>query len=112
MPDLTAGWEIIILGTGTVFVALIGLGIIVTVLYKLFGPKTPITHGVEPQGEEKQEGKEVAKEDPPVAAIAAAIHAFRGDGKFRIVRIRHQGEEWARRGRQELINNKPEWKGS
>ncbi len=108
MPDLTAGWEIIILGTGTVFVALISLGLVVIALQKLFGPKPS---SPSKGGEQAEVIKEV-EEDPPVAAIIGAIHSFRGDGEFRIVRIHHRGEEWARRGRQELINNKPEWKGS
>ncbi len=107
MPDLTAGWEIIILGTGTVFAALIILGFLVTVLQRFFGPRTSF-----PAAPEKTDSSPEKTEEIPVAAIAAAVHAFRGEGDFRIVRIRHRGQEWARRGRQESVNNKPEWKGS
>ncbi len=108
MPDLTAGWEIIILGTGTVFVALIFLGLVVVGLEKIFGPKTPPAARDEHlTGQDEEE-----KTEPPIAAITAAIHAYRGDDRFKIIRVSHRGEEWARRGRQELINNKPEWKGS
>ncbi len=107
MPDLTAGWEIIILGTGTVFAVLIILGLLVTVLQRIFGPRTAF-----PASTEKPDPSPEPTEEIPVAAIAAAVHAFRGAGEFRIVRIRHRGDEWARRGRQELVNNKPEWKGS
>ncbi len=108
MPDLTAGWEIIILGTGTVFIALIFLGLVVVGLEKIFGPKTTPPSQDQPLTEQDEEDKT----EPPVAAITAGIHAYKGAGRFKIIRISHRGEEWARWGRQELINNKPERKGS
>lgn len=101
MADLTPGWEIIILGTGTVFVALIFLGFLVLALQKFFGIKES------PSPDNKlisgQIINEKGEKDLPVAAIAAAIHAYRGKEDFKIVRIQHRGGEWARNSRNSLF---------
>ena len=110
MSSLATGWEVILIGMGTVLAALVILGLVIILLRKLLGPS------LSPETLKKNENHEIGEEEnslnPPIAVIAAAIQAYQEDQEFSIVRIKHRGQEWVRDGRQQIVKNKPERKGS